>query len=221
MLLTGSRPYDFASRSAADIERTVCERVPVKPSATFDAGTMPADELFARARSRGATPARLRRQIQGDLDTIVMKALRKEPERRYETVASLHDDLQRHLSGHPVLARPDSVIYRAHKFVGRHRGGVAAAAVLLALMAGGGVRERTLRGRAEAETNKARAVEEYLVSIFDVANPFAPPGVRGIDVTARALLDRGAARVAGLSGSPKFRQIFEGFSVTSMSIWVC
>ena len=88
-------------------------------------------------------------------------------------------------------------------------------------MAGGGVRERTLRGRAEAETYKARAVEEYLVSIFDVANPFAPPGVRGIDVTARALLDRGAARVAGLSAQPEVQADLRGVSVTSMSIWVC
>jgi serine/threonine protein kinase/tetratricopeptide (TPR) repeat protein len=210
VLLTGSRPYDFASRSADDIERIVCERVPVRPSATFDAGTTPGDELSARARARGAAPARLRRQLQGDLDTIVMKALRKDPERRYETVASLHDDLQRHLGGHPVLARPDSVVYRARKFVGRHRGGVAAAAVLLALMAGGGVRERTLRGRAEAETYKAKAVEEYLVSIFDVANPFAPSGVRGSDVTARALLDRGAARVAGLSAQPEVQAELRG-----------
>jgi eukaryotic-like serine/threonine-protein kinase len=204
LLLTGRRPYELAGRSAADIERIVCDSTPGRPSATFDSTGTPTDDQKSRALARGATPAHLRRRLRGDLDTIVMKALRKEPERRYVTVAALHDDLHRCLKGHPVLARPDRVAYRMRKFAGRHRAGVAVAAVLFGLVAGGVIRERTLRARAEVEARKARTVEEYLVSVFDVANPFAPPGTRGDDVTARALLDRGAARVnSSLSAQPE------------------
>ena len=154
LLVCGRRPYELAGRSAAEIERVVCESTPLRPSTTFDINGAQTDEQIARALARGTTPSRLRRRLRGDVDTIVMKALRHEPERRYATVAALRDDLRRLLAGHPVLARHDSVGYRVRKFVGRHRTGVAAAAVLLALVAGGVVRERTLRTRAEAEADE-------------------------------------------------------------------
>lgn len=211
LLLTGRRPYELTARSASEIDRIVCETAPLRPSATFESHATASDDQNARAAARGTTPSRLRRRLRGDLDTIVMKALRKEPERRYQTAAALHDDLRRFLNGHPVLARPDSVGYRVRKFAGRHRSGVAVAAVLLALVAGGVIRERTLRARAEAEADKARTVEEYLVSVFDVANPFATLGSRGDDVTARTLLDRGAARVdSSLSAQPEVQAELRG-----------
>jgi tetratricopeptide (TPR) repeat protein len=203
LLLTGRRPYELVGRSSAEIEHIVCETTPLRPSVAVDSNATPATDRHGDAAARGATPARLRRQLRGDLDTIVMKALRKESDRRYPTASALEDDLRRFLDGHPVAARPDSVAYRMRKFAGRHRSGVAVAVVLLAALSGSVIRERTLRGRAEAEARKARAVEEYLVSVFDVADPFAPPGKRGDDVTARALLDRGAARIgASLSAQP-------------------
>jgi len=208
LIVCGRRPYELAGRSAAEIERVVCESTPVRPSATFDG--VQDDDQIARALARGASPSRLRRRLRGDVDTIVMKALHHEPERRYASVAALHDDLRRLLAGHPVLARPDSVGYRVRKFVGRHRGGVAVAAALLALVAAGVIRERTLRARAEAEADKARTVQAYLVSVFDVANPFAPPQQNG-DVTARALLDRGAAQVdSSLSSQPEVQAQLRG-----------
>jgi serine/threonine-protein kinase len=211
LLLTGRRPYELSGRSAADIERVVCETAPVRPSATFEGNDAPADDRIPRALARGTTPARLRRRLRGDLDTIVMKALRKEPERRYATMTALHEDLVRFLNGHPILAQPDSVAYRARKFAGRHRGGLATAALLLMLLAGGGIRERTLRGQAEGEAVKAKAVKEYLVSVFDVSNPFAPPGQRGDTVSARTLLDRGAARVdTALTEEPEVQAELRG-----------
>jgi serine/threonine-protein kinase len=194
LLLTGRRPYELADRTPVEIERIVCESTPLRPSATYDSSLTPTRDEIPRALARGATPARLRRQLRGDLDTIVMKALRKEPERRYPTITALHEDLDRFLGGRPILARADSVAYRVRKFAGRHQAGLGVAALILILLSGGVIRERALRGRAEAEAEKAKAVEAYLVSVFDVANPFAP-GQRGDDVTARALLDRGAARV--------------------------
>ena len=210
LIVCGRRPYELAGRSAAEIERVICESTPVRPSATFDVNGAQTDDQVARGLARGTSPSRLRRRLRGDVDTIVMKALRHEPDRRYATVAALQDDLRRLLGGHPVLARPDTVGYRARKFAGRNRGGMAAAAVLLALVAGGVVRERTLRARAEVEADRARTVEEYLVSVFDVANPFAPPQ-QNADVTARALLDRGAAQVdSSLSSQPEVQAQLRG-----------
>ena len=204
LLVSGRRPYALAGRSAADIERVVCESTPPRPSTAFDINDRTTGEQIARARD--TTLARLARGLRGDIDTIVMKTLRHEPERRYATVAALRDDLWRFLNGHAVLARADSAGYRLQKFVGRHRTGVTAAAVSLALLAGGVVRERTLRTRAEAEATKAKTVEQYLVSVFDVANPFAPPQQAGADVSARALLDRGAAHVdSSLSSQPEIQ----------------
>ncbi|HET9796448.1 MAG TPA: serine/threonine-protein kinase [Gemmatimonadaceae bacterium] len=151
-------------------------------------------------------PSLVRPALRGDLDAIVMQALQKEPARRYQSAASLVDDLQRHLDGRPVLARRLTAPYRVYKFVRRHRVGVAIALFTAIALAGAAVRERSLRSRAESEARKAMAVEDYLVRVFDVADPYAPPDRRGQDVTARAILDRGAAALdTGLAGQPEVR----------------
>jgi serine/threonine-protein kinase len=102
-----------------------------------------------------------------------------------------------------VLARPDNAAYRLRKFVGRHRAGVAIAAAIVLLLSGFALRERTLRARAESEARKSKAVQDYLVSVFDVADPFAPPALGGSDATARDLVDRGEKRIdTALAGQP-------------------
>lgn len=191
-LLTGRKPYDLSGHATVEIMRIICETQPTRPSATF--GKHGGDDVVERARVRGGTPDRLRRQLMGDLDAIVLKALHKEPERRYASAAALAEDIERHLDERPVLARPDRVGYRARKFALRHRGGVATAVAAVVLLAGAAVRERTLRTRAEKETHKAKAVEDYLGNVFSAADPFAPTALRR-EVTARALLDRGAAQI--------------------------
>jgi len=112
---------------------------------------------------RGGTPAKLARHLTGELDNIVMMALRKEPDRRYGSVEQLSEDLGRHLSGLPVLAQTDTVRYRARKFITRHRVGVVAAAMVLVLMAVAVVAmswqarvARDERGRAEQQATEAR-----------------------------------------------------------------
>ena len=200
VLLTGRRPYELAGRTAADVERLVCEVEPPRPSAAFEDGAREGDDAAEHARARAGTPDRLRRQLRGDLDAIVLQALHKEPARRYSSVAALAADLERYLDGRPVVARPDGAAYRVRRFVARHRGPVSAVAAAVALLAGAAFRERALRGRAEAEADKSRAVEDYLVSVFDVADPFSAPGRAGSEVTARALLDRGAARIDSVLG---------------------
>ncbi|MEX2189038.1 MAG: protein kinase [Pirellulales bacterium] len=153
-LLAGRRPYNFSTRTPLDLQRAVCEQEPEAPSTAVlrdtrphvtdrdDAGsstTLVSDVVDPQAigAARRTVPSRLRRQLSGDLDNIILMALRKEPERRYATVEQLSEDLRRHLAGLPVSARRDSIAYRARKFVGRNRLAVAAAVVLVVSLAAG------------------------------------------------------------------------------------
>ena len=186
LLLAGERPYDIRGKSPAEIERIVCDEVPPRPS----------------ARSR----PEWRRTLRGDLDLIVMTALQKSEQRRYQSPAALSDDLLRWRQGHPILARPDSAGYRLGKFVGRHRWAVAAGALLMIGLAGAASREATLRARAETEARKAREVEQYLVGVFSVADPNSWDTRDGASITARELLDRGARRIdSALANDPAAR----------------
>src|SRR5690606_6761057 len=128
------------------------------------------EERDARAHNRLFVRSdALRRRLRGDLDTITGTALRKDPKRRYASVEQLSGDIDRHLSGLPVLARPDTFGYRAAKFLRRHRTGVAAAAaVAVSLMVGlavalsGMVRARAAEQRAIAEAAAATNVSEFV-----------------------------------------------------------
>ncbi len=126
----------------------------------------------------GTEPNRLRRQLQGDLDTIVLKALRKTPERRYASAAELAEDIQRYLAGQPIQARPSTWRYRAKKFVRRHRLAVAAAVVINILLIVGvagiawqGVVAARERDKAQIEARKAERVADFLGGLFEAANP--------------------------------------------------
>ena len=175
LLLTGERPYDVRGKSPAEIERIVGIEVPPKPSSK--------------------APGALGRRWRCDLDLIVMTALQKDPQRRYQSPAALAQDLQRLRRGQPITARPDSTHYRVQKYVGRHRAGVAVAAVLVLGMAGAAGRERVLRNRAETQARRAIEVEEFLVRVFDVADPNSWTEPEGGKITARELLARGATRI--------------------------
>ncbi len=107
----------------AELQRVVCERTPPPPSAAV---TQDAGRMVVVARAKRTTAGALSRELRGDLDAIVMKALRKEPERRYGSVAELVDDVDRYLLGLPVRAGPETLRYRATKFVQRHPLDVAA-----------------------------------------------------------------------------------------------
>jgi serine/threonine-protein kinase len=179
-LLTGHRPYDFRSLSLHEIERVVCEAVPLPPS---------------RALCRSP-----RARLPRDVDNIVLMAMRKEPERRYASAQELADDLRRCLAREPVRARPDTLGYRMSSFVRRHTGAVAAAAgIFLVLTAGVLVTtwqwRRAVVAQAHIETQRRIAQQslEFVVDLFKV--PEAPVAVR--ELTARELLERGAARLRG------------------------
>jgi serine/threonine-protein kinase len=144
------------------------------------------------ARARGLAPRALAARLAGDLDAIVLKALRREPQRRYVGAGSLAEDLDRFLQGRPVAARPDGRRYRAGKFVRRHRVGIAVAVSLLLSLIGG-LAATAWQARAKTlEAQKAEAVKTFLVSIFQGADPAQ---AAGREVTLRQVLDEGAERV--------------------------
>jgi serine/threonine protein kinase/formylglycine-generating enzyme required for sulfatase activity len=137
-LLVGELPIEWEGlrRAALDeVLRRVREDEPTPPSVRWSRLNL--ERTSDLAQKRRTSPAALRQELRGDLDWVVMKALEKERQRRYSTVAALMEDLKRYLSGEAVLARPPSVLYRARKYVRRHRTPVfAAGAVVLALAAG-------------------------------------------------------------------------------------
>jgi serine/threonine protein kinase len=194
-LVTGRRPYEVEGMNPAELTRVVCEEVPPPPSTVVASGAA----LSTSAR-------RLRRQVAGDLDVIMLKALAKEPARRYASAAEFADDLRRYLEGLPVVARPDSLVYRVTKLVQRHKPSVVAALAITVFLVGGlgaalwQAREASIaRGRAEAALREARDVSEFLLGLFDASDPQA---TFGDTVAARALLRRGAAEVERLDGQP-------------------
>jgi len=144
-LLTGLRPYRLKSRERLEILRAIVDQEPERPSAAIDrlregTGSPPppgaATTAAPSSRNPEGTAERLRRRLRGDLDNIIMMAMRKEPNRRYPSVEALSDDIQRHLEGHPVAARKGTVTYRAGKFVKRHAVGVMAVAAFTLLTIG-------------------------------------------------------------------------------------
>ena len=139
-LLTGRSPYRLPSRAVQDVATAVCTTEPERPSAAVTRAPEAADQRRRRRRESANHPAhsgavtarQLSRLLRGDLDTIILAALRKDPARRYRSVAAFAEDLGRHLEGRPVLARSDGLLYRAGKFARRNRAGVAAAGLAAA-----------------------------------------------------------------------------------------
>jgi eukaryotic-like serine/threonine-protein kinase len=198
-LLTGTLPFEsktLREKGIDEIRRVIREVEPARPSTRMRHLGHAATEA---ARNRHSEPGRLASQLHGDLDWITMKALEKDRTRRYDTVTGLANDLRRHLSDEPVMAGPPSAVYRARKFVRRHRAAVSASVVLVLLLLAFAVtmavqtqRIAQERNRANEEAETARQVSSLLVSLFEASKP----GVRSPDsVTARELLDAGARRI--------------------------
>ncbi len=178
-LLTGHRPYRLKSRLPHDILRTVCEEEPERPSTVINrveattsaegATHIPlAPEIVSRTRE--GQPDKLRRRLQGDLDNIVLMAMRKEPQRRYATINQFSEDIRRHLEGLPVVARKVTFGYRLQKFIARHKPGVAAAAVVVVSLLVGVITTawqaqvaRNQRARAELRFEEGRKLANLLI----------------------------------------------------------
>jgi eukaryotic-like serine/threonine-protein kinase len=169
-------------------------------------------ELAPRLPSSAVSEPKLRAALRGDLDTIVLKAMQHEPERRYESVERFADDVRRHLQGRPVSARPDTHLYRAGRFLQRNRWVAPAAAlavvVITSYLAITAQHTRELareRNVAREEAERAQEVQQFLVDLFGSADPFAPADpVRGRAITVLEAMDIGAARAEReLAGRPR------------------
>jgi Tol biopolymer transport system component/serine/threonine protein kinase len=147
-LLTGHHPYRLRSRAAHELARAICEDEPARPSSMVmhreEVTRLPSGAPVLRtpeevSELRHTQPSKLRKALAGDLDNILMMALRKEPRRRYASVREMAEDIRRHLDGHPVTARKDTMSYRTGKLIGRHRKGTIAAAIAIPLVLAAGV----------------------------------------------------------------------------------
>jgi serine/threonine protein kinase/tetratricopeptide (TPR) repeat protein len=212
-LLTGRRPFQLEGSRITDLERIVCEQDPPPPSAMAANTNAESPELaYEIAACRSTTPARLARDLKGDLDNIILMAMRKDAERRYRSAEQLALDLEHHAKGEPVTATRDTWTYRTGKFVRRHAIGVVTASVGVLLLATFAVvtlvqAQRIARERdiAAAERTRAEQVSSFLIELFELSDPTKS---RGNQVTARELLDIGARRVStGLTDQPETRAV--------------
>ena len=217
-LLTGSRPFNFKTGSLEEIINVVTQGKPPKPSDAEILKNRKGVEEKSRngdgKLSKQSNYPRLRfssSQLKGDLDNIVLKSLRKEPERRYATVEQFSEDVRRHLEGLPVIARPDTFLYRSSKFVRRNKIGVTAAAgVLLLLMIGAIaiVRQTQIAGReariaaeqrdkARREQVRAERINKFFQEMLAYANPswYAPGNNKPSDLTVVTALDEAAQKI--------------------------
>lgn len=206
VLLSGQHPAGAAARSPAPLIRAIVEVEPRRVSDAVVGKTESAEELTRHASRCGTTPGRLRRILQGDLDIIVAKALKKDPSERYGSVTALADDLRRFLRHEPIGARPDTLTYRATRFVRRHARGVAASGVAVLLLSGATAyhtnRLATERDRAQREAAKAAKVSELLTGLLTAADPYEIRTTRQ-EPTVRSLLEARAAQVqTELAGQP-------------------
>lgn len=221
-LLTGRRPYDTEGLPPARIEEVICEHAPLRPSQVVRSGTGdPEDErlqLGLLALKRSTTPDRLHRQLKGDLDTIVLKAIAKEARRRYASVDQIAEDLRRHLDGRPVMARPDSRRYRAVKFIRRHRAATSFAVVAAMSLVAGAVAAATQAERAGRERDRAEAalvdaqnalrrssdLSTFLLDLLETSDPYV--GMKDT-VASRAVLREAVSRAGALRGQPELQAL--------------
>ncbi len=173
-LMTGQLPYDLGKTMIPEALRMICDDPPRPPST-------------------------INRTLRGDVETIALKALEKAPSRRYQSAHEMAEDVRRHLSSQPILARPPSTIYQLRKLVGRHRIAFSAAVTVFAVAVVAAVLSTALYFRAEnaraekaLEAASARRVTDYLIEMFQVADPSE---AQGKTITAEDILERGIKKI--------------------------
>jgi len=204
-LLTGLRPYIVpVTGSQLEIERSISVTDPLRPSAAVQRAQQftPIEgepTIAAIALARSLSPDRMQRRLVGDLDAIVMRALRKEPEHRYSSVERLMADIRHYLQNEPVQARQGNWVYYSQRFVRRHTTAVAAGAFFLVFVIAVAVvmsvqRQAIARAldRATQDRERAEKVSEFMLTVFTAADPYTN---FGLEPTARTLLDQAARHI--------------------------
>ena len=176
-LLTGQRPYRVKSRQPEEIAKAICEQEPEKPSQAISrqpsvvSRQRDGDGQRTTDNGQRTNPIINGKSLRGDLDNIVLMALRKEPQRRYASVEQFSEDIRRHLEGLPVSARKATLSYRTSKFVRRNKLGVAAAALVLLTLGGGIVATTVEARRANRRFNDVRRLAHSV--LFDYHDQIA------------------------------------------------
>lgn len=236
-LLTGHHPYRFNRTQPHEIERAICEEEPERPSAALSRmeevpardGAMPiALTPESVSAARATEPQTLRRKLSGDLDNIVLMAMRKEAQRRYVSVERFSEDLRRHLEGRPVMAHKDTFGYRSAKFIRRNKVAVAAVALVTLILIAGIIATEwqakiaahqakraaeqaklatEQRNKARIETAKAERINAFLQTIFSYADPsWYSPGRARRDIKVIDALNEAAGRIdRELANQPEVR----------------
>lgn len=205
LLLTGQHPAGPGPHSPASLIKAIVELEPLRPS-----DAIPSDAAVLTAGKRPTAPDRLRRQLRGDLETIVLKALKKAPSERYGSIAEFSDDLRRYLNYEPVSARPDTIAYRAVKFARRNQLAVTLAALVVIAtivgLVGTLIQARTARRERDSafrERDRADRIADFMTGIFKVSDPRERAGQT---VSARELLDKAAGDInSNLTEEPEVR----------------
>ncbi len=210
VLLTGRRPYSLDGLGAAEVERVVCEREPPAPS------TAAVSLLTRGTDAKLSLPRTLQRQLRGDLDAIVLKALAKDPRRRYASVSELAADLGRYLDGRPVEARRPTFAYHAGRALRRHRHAIAAAATVVLMLVGVVAfytyRLRFEHAQAQLEAQRAREMSALLLGLFRSANPRE---AAGSPAAVSTFLERGANRARAMRSQPLVQAELLGMIATA------
>jgi eukaryotic-like serine/threonine-protein kinase len=215
-LLTGLRPYDLTgAASQLEMERSICVADPPRPSANvqraMQGGPSGGEQAIAAlALARSISPERLRRRLVGDIDAIVMRALRKEPQHRYSSVERFIADIRHYLENEPVQARQGNWVYYSQRFVRRHTTAVIASVGFLIFLTGVAIVMSIQRQniaaaleRATHDRERAEIVSQFMLDVFSAADPFINSGK---EPTARFLLDQAARNIqADLSQQPEVR----------------
>jgi len=208
-LLTGSRPFNLKNKSPGQVEKIVCLTQPARPSTV---GLKAAKNLDKEDQSKTSLAIeknqnRWKNRLKGDLDTITLMALHKEPDRRYNSAEQFSNDIKNYLHGHPVSAYSDSKLYRIKKFISRHKTGTAFSAVILTLIVVYAIsitwhsqQTQAALERAERETEKSEQVVDFMMGMFEAGDPRVEPADQ---VTAKELLDRGLEEANMLDTQPE------------------
>jgi len=206
-LLSGRRPFHLETTSPIEIARVICEQTPTAPS-------------IVGKENPDLAPPDASRKLSGDLDNIVLMAMRKEPARRYVSVGQFSEDIEAFLSGYPVRARTDAWGYRSGKFIRRHRASVVATIIVAVALVGFSIGMGLFARRAQRERLAAEREAQFLNSIFQSTTP---EQARGKQVTGRELLDQGTKRVeTELSGESQLQAtLFDniGRAYTSLGLY--
>ena len=197
-LLTGHRPYRYQTQQ--ELIDAIKNEEPEKPSIVIrrtedaesqnDQGKQITPESISETRD--GSPEKLRRRLSGDVDNIVLKALRKEPQRRYAFVEQFSEDIRRYLGGLPVLAHKDSLLYRSKKFIRRHKFPVAATFLFFILILSFGILSKIQAEKIAVERDKAEHIAQFLTEMFEEAEP---DSAKGKELTAKEILDKGAKKI--------------------------